>query len=56
MFERDNLAEEIIKNASELPIDCQEWLLALAKGMNYTKSCIENKSARCEEDSRHVNA
>lgn len=38
--ENITLVDEIINNASELPLECQDWLLVLAKGMAYTKNCL----------------
>lgn len=34
---------EIIDNASELPIECQDLLLSIAKGMAFTKLCLLNQ-------------
>lgn len=34
------LAQEIIDNASVLPLECQDWLLAIAKGMAFTTKCL----------------
>ena len=35
--------KEIIDNASSLPTECLEMILAIAKGMAFTKSCMEKK-------------
>ena len=35
---------EIIENASELPLECQDWLLVIAKGMVFTKNCIAKQT------------
>jgi len=34
---------EIIDNASALPIECQDWLLSIAKGMAFTRYCLLNQ-------------
>lgn len=31
-----HLLNEIVVNASELPLDCQDWVLMLVKSMAYT--------------------
>lgn len=36
----NNIVEEIIDNATELPMEEQSQLLMLAKGMAYTRNCI----------------
>ena len=41
---------EIIENASDLPLECQELLLSIAKGMQFTKSCIDKEQARTKGD------
>lgn len=45
------LADEIIDNASMLPIECQDMLLAIAKGMRFTRSCIEKQEQKLDKDS-----
>lgn len=36
--------DEIIDNASELPLESQDWLLMMAKSMRYTRDCIVKKN------------
>ena len=36
IISKTRTVNEIIDNASVLPIECQEWLLAIAKGMAFT--------------------
>lgn len=36
--------DEIIDNASELPLESQDWLLMMAKSMRYTRDCIVSKN------------
>lgn len=36
--------DEIIDNASELPLESQDWLLMMAKSMRYTRDCIVRKN------------
>ena len=31
---------ELIENTSELPLECQEYLLSLSKAMAFTASCF----------------
>ena len=31
---------ELIENTNELPLECQEYLLSLAKAMAFTASCL----------------
>ena len=35
------LIDKLVNNASELPLECQYWLLSIAKGMAFTRSCLE---------------
>jgi len=35
------LIDELVNNASKLPLECQYWLLSVAKGMAFTRSCLE---------------
>lgn len=37
---KNNIVEEIIDNATGLPMEEQSQLLMLAKGMAYTRKCI----------------
>lgn len=37
---KNSIVEEIIDNATELPMEEQSQLLMLAKGMAYTRNCI----------------
>lgn len=37
---KNNIVEEIIDNATALPMEEQSQLLMLAKGMAYTRNCI----------------
>ena len=43
------LVDEIINNASTLPLECQELLLSIAKGMAFTKNCIAREQLKSEE-------
>ncbi len=36
--------DEIIDNASGLPLESQDWLLMMAKSMRYTRDCIVRKN------------
>jgi hypothetical protein len=36
--------DEIIDNASGLPLESQDWLLMIAKSMRYTRDCIVRKN------------
>lgn len=38
------ILDEIIDNASELPLESQDWLLMMAKSMRYTRDCIVRKN------------
>lgn len=40
---KKNLAEEIFKNASEIPLECQELVLDNMKAMVFTKRVIQKK-------------
>ena len=40
------ILNEIINQASELPLEDQELLLSVAKGMAYTKSCTQQQSEK----------
>ena len=39
-IEEIKVLDEIIDNAMELPLESQNLLLILAKGMAYTRSCV----------------
>lgn len=41
-----NLAEEILKNASEIPIECQEKILDNMKAMVFTRNVMLKKQKR----------
>jgi len=46
------LIDEIIDNASELPQECQDLLLAVAKGMVFTKAVLNKQlesDSGCDE-------
>lgn len=43
--EKDALVDEIIDNASRTPLEYQEWLLAVAKGMAFSKSAQAGEKA-----------
>lgn len=47
----DNTAilNEIILNAKELPIECQERILDILKGMAFTKRCLLKKTTQIKE-------
>ncbi len=47
-----SIVDEIIENASELPLECQEWLLAIAKGMVFAKNCLEKQSIEKKEEQK----
>lgn len=36
--------DELIDNATELPLESQDWLLLIAKSMRYTRDYIIGKS------------
>ena len=37
------IVDEIIENASELPIECQECMLTIVKAMEFTRDCLTKK-------------
>ena len=39
---------ELIENASELPLECQDWLLSIAKGMAFTRKCVALEQAKTD--------
>ena len=41
---RLSLIDEIITYISELPLECQDLLLAVAKGMVFTKGCLNKQN------------
>ena len=43
------LIDDIINNASTLPLECQDLLLSIAKGMAFTKNCIAREQLKSEE-------
>ncbi len=43
------LLDEIINDATELPLEGQYWILAVAKGMALTRTCILQKDKRLEK-------
>jgi len=38
------ILDELIDNATELPLESQDWLLLIAKSMRYTRDYIIKKS------------
>lgn len=40
MMERKKLLNEIMVNANKVPIECQERILDVLKGMVFTKKCL----------------
>ena len=40
-----NILDEIIDNATNLPLESQKLVLLLAKGMAYTRYCITKQNA-----------
>lgn len=38
------ILDEIIDNATELPLESQDWLLLIAKSMRYTRDCVIRQS------------
>ncbi|MCL2571214.1 MAG: hypothetical protein FWE11_02330 [Defluviitaleaceae bacterium] len=49
--ENGHLLDEIIDNASELPLEYQEFILAIAKGMAFSRSQSNKESdASLESD------
>lgn len=42
---KDLVIDEIISNATELPLEKQEMLLVIAKAMQYTKNSIMRENA-----------
>ena len=44
------LVDELIVNASTLPIECQDWLLSIAKGMAFTKNHLSKKSEKVKKE------
>lgn len=43
--QRDRILKEIIDNAKELPLESQNLLLILARGMAFTKNCMMRQNA-----------
>ena len=43
------VADEIIDNAAELPVEEQQTLLTVAKAMQYTRSCILHNEHKAQE-------
>ena len=39
-IEKVKTLNEIIESARELPLECQDFLLSIAKGMLFAKNCI----------------
>jgi len=50
------LIDEIIDNASELPLEYQDCLLSIAKGMLFTKSCLNKQAENKPDEQRTVNS
>lgn len=40
LLKKNEILDEIINNAIELPIESQDLLLMIAKGMRFTKDCM----------------
>lgn len=38
------ILDQIIDNATELPLESQDWLLLIAKSMRYTRDCVIRQS------------
>ena len=40
---KEEYIENIINNASQLPVECQEYILAIMKGMVFTRGVLTKK-------------
>lgn len=40
---KEEYIEKIIDNASQLPLECQEYVLAIMKGMVFTREVLAKK-------------
>lgn len=48
----NNLAKEILKNASEIPLECQEKILDNMKAMIFTKRIMLKQEKEAKENRR----
>ncbi|WP_181246079.1 MULTISPECIES: hypothetical protein [Clostridium] len=44
-----DILNEIMLNAKEIPIECQERILDILKGMAFTKRCLLNPHSKIKE-------
>lgn len=49
--DKNSILDEILENATELPVESQNLLLILAKGMAFTRYCITNENVITESSS-----
>ncbi|NEZ44646.1 hypothetical protein [Paenibacillus alvei] len=47
-----NILDEIMHQASQVPIECQERILDVLRGMAFTKNCMMEK--RCTDEIQNV--
>lgn len=45
----NTLLNEIMLNAKQVPLECQERILDILKGMAFTKKCLLNKTPPIKE-------
>jgi hypothetical protein len=48
-FMSNTLLNEIMLNAKQVPLECQERILDILKGMAFTKKCLLNKTPPIKE-------
>lgn len=47
-IEKIKVLNELIENTKELPLESQNLILMIAKGMSYTKGCLEKQNKGSE--------
>lgn len=47
------ILNEIMSNAKQLPLECQERILDILKGMAFTKKCLTNNTTPTNEKNTH---
>lgn len=50
----NDVIDKIAHEASGLPLECQDWLLMIAKGMSYTRKCITRNLAPIPVEPNHI--
>ncbi|WP_244834695.1 hypothetical protein [Clostridium sp. BJN0001] len=51
-MESTDILNEIMLNAKQVPLECQEGILAILKGMEFTKQCLLNRPSQIPDQEK----